>query len=141
MDELQTRERLDMDPSDTAFGAFDTTVDHGLLVRKPPRSNTAVGTLLMEAATVLEQAVQSDGSGEGTGDESEDAEATDKPAVTPADSTVDTPADNVGEAATAAAGNGAIQEEWQGLGGYAPGHACMHALSRTAHVHWSLSPF
>jgi hypothetical protein len=136
MDELQTREPLDMDPSDTAFGAFDSIIDHGLLVRKPPRSSTSVGTLLMEAATMMEQAAQSDGSGDDSGDESEDAEATDKPAVAPADFTADAPADTDEDAEAAAAGNGAIQEEGQGFGGY----AYAHALSPTADPHRSLSP-
>jgi hypothetical protein len=76
LDELQTREELDMDPVDTAFGAFDTEVDGGLLLHAATRSSRSVSAALLDADASLQRVAQAaDGSESGESDNSEDRTA------------------------------------------------------------------
>jgi hypothetical protein len=79
LDELQTREELDMDPADTAFGAFNTDEDGGLLLRPSSRPSGAVSAALSDAEASLQRLAEAaDGSDDdGSGSSEEDGVDTD----------------------------------------------------------------
>jgi hypothetical protein len=75
LDELQTREELDMDPADTAFSTFNTDEDGGLLLRPAARPSVAVSAALSDAEASLQCVAEgSDGSDDGGSGNSEEAD-------------------------------------------------------------------